>query len=170
MSRWKLYGKSMLVAAMVGAFCTGVRAEDSEVDVTVITSEKSEFDYIKKYALFEKDVVVVDPQMKIYADIMRITFNEANKAQKIVAQGNVIIIQEDKRARGDVAEYDVELGMVTLTGNPMITMGKNVWAAETITFWRDENRIEGKPRSRLVIYPEGDESHDRLFGEPFRGR
>jgi lipopolysaccharide export system protein LptA len=99
-----------------------------------------------------------------------VRFNDDNKATYIKAEGNVIIIQEDKRARGAVAEYYVDSGEITLTGNPMITSGKNIFTADIIKFWRDDNRMEGKPRSRLVIYPEGDGSRDRLFMEPARGR
>ncbi|HMO50817.1 MAG TPA: LptA/OstA family protein [Kiritimatiellia bacterium] len=142
----------------------------SETDVTVITSERLTFDYLKKFALFEKDVLVVDPQMKIYADKMLVRFNNDNRATYIKAEGNVIIIQDDKRARGEVAEYEVASGEITLSGNPMITSGKNIMTADVIKYWRDDSRMEGKPRSRLVIYPEGDQNRDRLFMEPSRGR
>ncbi len=147
----------------------GLAAADN-LDVTVITSERLTFDYNQKFALFEQDVVVVDPRMKLYADTLRVTFNEANRATHIKAEGNVIIIQEDKRARGAVAEYNVETGEVSLTGNPMITSGKNIFTADVIKFWRDDGRMEGFPRSRLVLYPEGDTTGERLFMEPRRGR
>lgn len=162
----------MLAIVLLGGWDLSADAADPAggVDVTVITSEKFTFDYSKQYALFERDVVVVDPRMKIYADKMTVLFDDNNKAKNIKAEGNVIIIQEDKRARGAVAEYKVEAGEVSLTGNPMITSGKNIFTADEIKFWRDDNRMEGKPKSRLVIYPDGDASRDRLFGEPVRGR
>lgn len=143
---------------------------DTSSDVTVITSEKLTFDYIKQYALFEQNVVVVDPQMKIYADTMLVLFDENNKARSIKAEGNVVIVQDDKRARAAVAEYKVDVGEITLTGSPMVTSGKNILTAEVIKFWRDDNRMECKPKSRLVIYPDGDNSAENLFGDPKRGR
>jgi len=142
----------------------------SASDVTVITSEKLTFDYMKQFAYFEKDVVVVDPQMKIYADTMMVVFDADNKARNIKAEGNVIIVQEDKRARAAVAEYKVETGEITLSGKPMITSGKNIFTADVIKYWRDDERMEGKPNSRLIIYPDGDAKNDSLFGEPVRGR
>jgi len=146
-------------------------AAESSSDVTVITSEKLTFDYIKQYALFEKDVVVVDPQMKIYADTMQVIFSDDNKAKSIKAEGNVIIIQDDKRARAAVAEYKIDVGEITLTGEPMVTSGRNILTAEVIKFWRDDNRMECKPRSRLVIYPDDDSSGpESLFGAPKSGR
>lgn len=168
--RWWIRRGCVLLAALVPFSGIAQSSAQSTEDVTVITSEKLTFDYNQQYALFENDVVVVDPRMKIYADKMTVTFNKQNKAESVKAEGNVIIIQEDKRARAAAAEYLVASGEVTLTGNPMITSGKNIFTAETIKFWRDDNRMEGKPKSRLVIYPEGDAMRDKLFMEPVRGR
>jgi lipopolysaccharide export system protein LptA len=137
-------------------------------DVTVITSEKLTFDYLKKYAFFEKDVVVVDPEMKIFSDTMRVEFDEDNNAEKITAKGNVIIVQEDKRARAAEAVYEVPSGRITLKGEPMVTRGRDIFTAQVITYWRDDERIEGQPQARLVIYPDDDSRRDSLFKEPAR--
>ena len=170
----------ILPVALVVAACTvsaqtkksapTTKSASTASDVTVITSDKLTFDYLKQFAYFESNVVVVDPQMKIYADNMMVIFDEDNKARNIKAEGNVIIIQEDKRARAAVAEYKIDTGEITLTGKPMITSGKNIFTADVIRYWRDDERMEGKPNSRLIIYPEGDARTDSLFGEPARGR
>ncbi len=139
-------------------------------ELTVITSAKLTVDYNKRFALFEGDVLVVDPRMKIYADQMTVQFNEQNKADKVVAKGRVIIVQEDKRARAAEAEYHVASGEINLKGNPMVMKGKNIFTADLMQFWRDEERLVGHPQARLVIYPEGDMSADALFGEPLHAR
>lgn len=169
---WRQIGMVLVGALIVGHVLAQDKKADStsDSDVTVITSEKLTFDYIKQYAFFEKDVVVVDPRMKIFADTMMVKFDENNRAKSIKAEGNVIIVQEDKRARAAVAEYKVDTGEITLTGEPMITRGKNIFTAEVIKYWRDDERMEGKPQARLVIYPEGDRSSESLFGDPKRGR
>lgn len=154
----------------VAGFAQAKNKANSSSEVTVITSERLTFDYLKQYALFEKDVVVVDPQMKIFADKMTVRFDDNNKARNIKAEGNVVIVQADKRARAAEAEYKVDTGEITLQGEPMVMSGKNIMTAEVIRYWRDDNRMEGKPNSRLVIYSEDDASRDSLFGEPTRGR
>ena len=161
-------GFSAVVLVLAGFFAQAQNPKDKEA--TVITSDLLSFDYNKKFARFQNNVVVIDPQMKLYADKMTVTFDENNKARNIKAEGNVIIIQEDKRARGAMAEYKMDTGEISLTGNPMITQGKNIFTAEVIRFWRDENRMEGKPKTRLVIYPEGDDTGTKLFMEPKRDR
>lgn len=158
-----------LVAGSVSAQTKPAKsAPAGDSDVTVITSDKLTFDYMKQYAFFEKNVVVVDPQMKIFADTMMVLFDSDNKAKNIKAEGNVIIVQEDKRARAAVAEYNVETGVITLTGEPMVTQDKNILTGDVIKFFRDENRVKVEPRSRLVIYPEGDSRRESLFREPKR--
>jgi len=168
---WRFGLVLLLSLVFVSVYAQDKKSETgSDSDVTVITSEKLTFDYIKQYALFEKDVVVVDPRMKIFSDTMMVKFDENNRAKSIKAEGNVIIVQEDKRARAAAAEYKVDTGEITLTGEPMITSGKNIFTAEVIRYWRDDERMEGKPQARLVIYPEGDRTKESLFGEPVRGR
>lgn len=153
----------LLLAAVTG---WARAAEVPEAELTVITSEKLTFDYQNQYALFEKDVVVVDPSMKLFSDNLLVTFDENNKAKKIKAEGRVRIVQEDKQARSKVAEYNVETGEIVLTGEPQVTRGKDTLTAEVIRFWRDENRMECSPRARLVIYPSEDGSpRESLFGE-----
>ena len=67
-----------------------------------------------------------------------------------------------------VAEYNVATGVITLTGEPMVTQDKNILTGDVIKFFRDENRVKVEPRSRLVIYPEGDSRRESLFREPKR--
>jgi lipopolysaccharide export system protein LptA len=140
--------------------------EVAEEDLTVITSEKLTFDYQNQYALFEKDVVVVDPSMRLFADTLLVTFDANNKAEKIKAEGKVRILQEDKQARAKVADYNVETGEIVLTGEPQVTRGRDTLTAEVIRFWRDEDRMECSPRARLVIFPDDDDgTRGSLFGE-----
>jgi lipopolysaccharide export system protein LptA len=166
--------KTWIAAAVAVWICAGTvparsqTMDETATDVTVITSDKLTFDYVAQYAFFEGNVVVVDPQMKIYSDTMMVVFDQGNRARNIKAEGNVVIIQEDKRAKSDVAEYEIATGKIVLNGNPMITSGRNILTADIMRFWRDENRLECEPNARVVIYPDDDTS-TTLFGDPAGG-
>jgi hypothetical protein len=41
--------------------------------------------------------------------------------------------------------------------------GRNILEGEVITFWRDQQRLECKPRARLVIYSEDQHETDAFF-------
>lgn len=137
-------------------------------DLTVITSDKLTFDYPNHFALFDGNVVVVDPQMTLYADKMTVLFSASNKVSEIKAEGKVYIVQEDKQARAEVAQYNVDQGIIVMTGKPQVTRGQDVLTGDKITFWRDQNKMLVEPRARLVINPKDNQARD-LMRDP-RGR
>ncbi|NCC51528.1 MAG: lipopolysaccharide transport periplasmic protein LptA [Spartobacteria bacterium] len=134
-------------------------------EVTVITSDRLTFDYEKQFALFEGNVVVTDPEMKLTAERMNVTFNKKSEVQAIDAVGDVRIQQEDKVANAGEASYNVKTGQITLKDNPRVRRGKDLLQGDVITFWRDENKMICEPRARLVIFPDTDNTRDKLFGE-----
>jgi lipopolysaccharide transport protein LptA len=140
------------------------RALEASPDATVVTSDKLTFDYIKKFALFENNVQVNDPRLQLSANRLTITFSEDGGAQTIKAEGKVLLTQGDKKARADVATYDVASGKIVLAGGPpQMMQGRNILEGEVITFWRDEQRLECKPRARLVVYSEDSGGADSFF-------
>ena len=167
--------KAILLLVLGLTFVAGAaRAQSAaagkgEEQVTVITSEKLTFDYKKHYALFEVNVVVVDPEMKILADKMTVFFDDNNRTKTIKCEGEVYIIQDDKKAKAQQATYDVETGKIVLTGNPQITQEKNILTGDVVTFFRDDNRLLVEPRAKLVFFPNGT-SRDSFFGEGKSGK
>ena len=140
------------------------RSLEASDDATVITSDKLTFDYIKKFALFENNVVVNDPRLQMNANRLTIVFTEDGGAQTLKAEGKVLLTQGDKKARADVATYDVVSGRIVLAGGPpQVMQGRNILEGEVITFWRDQQRLECKPRARLVIYTDDHQEADAFF-------
>lgn len=161
-----------MAAVAVAGLCAGVpmtaqaaleddgRSLEASPTATVVTADKLTFDYIKKFALFENNVLVNDPRLQLSADRLTIIFTEDGGAQTIKAEGKVLLTQGEKKARSDVATYDVVSGKIVLAGGPpQVMQGRNILEGEVITFWRDEQKLECKPRARLVVYSED-------FGEP----
>jgi lipopolysaccharide export system protein LptA len=167
---WKWMGALALVAGLcAGTPARAALADDGQSleaspDATVVTADKLTFDYIKKFALFENNVVVNDPRLQLSANRLTIIFTEAGGAQTIKAEGKVLLTQGDKKARADVATYDVVSGKIVLAGGPpQVMQGRNILEGEVITFWRDEQRVECKPKARLVVYSEDYGGGDAFF-------
>ena len=140
------------------------RSLEASPTATVVTAEKLTFDYIKKFALFENNVLVNDPRLQLSANRLTIVFTEDGGAQTIKAEGKVLLTQGDKKARADVATYDVKSGRIVLAGGPpQVMQGRNILEGDVITFWRDEQRLECKPRARLVVYSEDFDEADSFF-------
>ena len=157
---------AVLLMFLAGAMARGEAPKyDVSGDVTVVTSDRLVFDYKKQYALFEGNVVVSDPEMNMKSQSLIIKFSENNEVQSIVAKTDVVIEQSDKRAEAGVAVYDVPSGKVVLEENPRVRRGKDILTGDTITFWRDENKMICEPRARLIIFPEEGGARAKLTGE-----
>ena len=140
------------------------RALEASATATVVTADKLTFDYIKKFAVFDGNVVVNDPRLQLSSDKLTIVFTEDGGAQTVKAEGKVLLTQGDKKARADVASYDVPSGKIVLAGGPpQVMQGRNILEGEVITFWRDQQKVECKPRARLVVYGEDFDGSDAFF-------
>ena len=143
------------VSASAGALEDDGRSLEASPDATVVTADKLTFDYTQKFALFDGNVLVNDPRMQLSAQRLTIIFTEHGGAQTVKAEGKVLLTQGDKKARAEVATYDVVSGRIVLAGGPpQVMQGRNIMEGEVITFWRDQQRVECKPKARLVIYSE----------------
>jgi lipopolysaccharide transport protein LptA len=138
---------------------------DLDEDVTVITSDRLTFDYNKKFALFEKNVTVVDPEMRLTSDIMLVRFDNDDQVSSIVAKRAVRIEQDKLIAESGMATYDVKPAIIKLEISPRVMRGKNILEGDIITFWRNEDKMLCEPQARLIIYPDEKDSKLQLFGE-----
>jgi lipopolysaccharide export system protein LptA len=82
------------------------------------------------------------------------------KIDKIIATGNVKIVQKDWVAVGDVMDYIEHQRKAILSGNAKAWQGKNMVAGETIILYLDEGKSiversdEKGERVKALIYPE----------------
>ena len=108
---------------------------------TVITSKRMSYDYPKRMAVFEDEVVVEDPQVHITADTITATFDTNNAPEMVTAVGHVRIVQKDRVATGGRAGYSVRTGLLVLTVKPRIWRGNDVLEGSRILFNRDDDKV-----------------------------
>jgi lipopolysaccharide transport protein LptA len=131
---------------------------------TVVTSDKLDVDYAKGVGTFTGNVLAVDPRITVRADKVVATFtagtNTARTIQSLVADGGVVLSQENRKATADHAEYDATEGRVILTGQPKVESADGVVTGGKITFWRGKERMEvltdtaSTNRTQLIFTPE----------------
>ncbi len=154
--------KNALTAACVLlAVAMGVQAQvgvpaTAPDDVTVITSERLTFDYRQQFALFERDVVVVDPELRLSCDRLVVWFDDDGQARLIKAEGNVRMTQEDKIAEAGEATYDLEKSRIVLTKNPRVQQGNDFLEGTVITYYVETQVMICEPQAKLVIFPKSD--------------
>jgi lipopolysaccharide export system protein LptA len=57
---------------------------------------------------------------------------QAQNIRRIEARGEVTVVAQDRNASGDLGVYDMKTKMITLTGNVVVSQGKNVVRGERV--------------------------------------
>lgn len=143
-----------------------VTAEPSvgNVTKTIITSDQMSYDYKRSIAIFQDNVVVVDPQVRLEADALTVLFGSTNEVKSVTAIGSVRIKSGDKSATCNKAIYIIRTGEILLTGNAKLMRNSDALEGKQITFWVNEERVVCKP-GKLTIHPSrgGDSGGTDIF-------
>jgi lipopolysaccharide export system protein LptA len=109
-----------------------------------------------KTAVFSGKVVAKQGDVTIFCDRMTVYYgNTQGDVDKIEADGNVRIVQENRTGVASHAVYESKLGKITLTGgNPKVMQGADTVTGEIITYFVDEERsnVSGG-RVEATIHP-----------------
>ena len=129
---------------------------------TVITSQRLDFDYPRRTAVFEGNVVVNDARVTIKSDQMTALFSTNNQPEMITAVGNVVIDQEDRKATCERATYSVKSGLLVLTGKPVVTRGTEVMSGSRIIFSRDDDKVKCEDAKLTIVPKQGSGLNDLI--------
>jgi lipopolysaccharide export system protein LptA len=130
---------------------------------TVIQAKHLDFDYPSRTAVFEGDVVVTDPRVKISADTITAVFTTNNQPESVTAVGNVRIEQTDRIAYCQRAVYSVGSGLMVLTGKPRIERGGDTIEGSRIVFNRDSDKIACEDAVLKIMPGRGKGGVDKMF-------
>jgi lipopolysaccharide transport protein LptA len=134
-----------------------------DTNTTVITSRHLDFDYPKRTAVFDGDVVVTDPRVTIKADSITALFSTNNQPETITAVGNVRIEQEGRLALSTRATYSVKSGLLVLTGRPRVMRGTDVLTGSRIIFSRDDDKVTCEDATLRLMPEQGGAGLDSML-------
>jgi lipopolysaccharide export system protein LptA len=149
-----------------------------------ITAARLEADQNKGMVVFSGSVKAVYGDATLYSDQLQVYFKPkpapikgaptppqekaeqsplgdmgAEKIDRIVAKGNVRMVQEDRVATGDQAIYYKDRDEVVLTGNPQLWRAENTLKGERIIFNLETKKVlvESSPQRRVeaLLYSQG---------------
>ena len=118
---------------------------------TVITSDELRMDQLAHTAVFTGTVVVVGSNFNMTCELMTVYFNNANKINTIVAEGNVVIIQPGRITHCGHAIYYHDKDKFDLTDQPDILDNKNEIKAPEIIIYRMKKELITKGRTKTTI-------------------
>ena len=112
----------------------------SSLPITIKSSQLTA-DNKGKTAVFTGKVVAKQDNVTIYSDKLTINYgNNKSEVEKIEADGNVRIIQENRVGLAAHAVYESKLGRITLTGKPRVMQGADTTTGKVITYLIDDER------------------------------
>lgn len=129
-----------------------------------ITSDTMEWMNEERIAIARGNADAVQGRYKLHADILTAYLNQgegdtADKIRLITADGNVSLTTPEESARGENGRYDVEKGIVELTGSVVLTQGQNVLRGDKLVMDLNSGRstLESNERVQAIFSP-NDES------------
>lgn len=153
-----------LAAVFVLASMTSAIAEPqsgkkdrSSMPITV-KADHLQADNKGKIAVFTGKVVSRQEDVVIYSDRLEIYYGEtSDDVDKIIAIGNVRIVQTNRVGTGGHAVFENKEGKITLTINPRVTQDKDTVTGKVITYFMDQDMsvVDSGDNTRVeaVIHP-----------------
>ena len=152
----------VIIFSMAGLVSVTAETVAGKSSKTIITSNEMSYDYKRSIAIFQDNVVVIDPQVRLEADALTVLFGSTNEIKSVTAVGNVRIKSDDKAATCNKAIYLAQSGKIFLTGNARLIRNNDTLEGKQITFWLNEERVLCKP-GRLTIYSDQERSGTDVF-------
>lgn len=142
-------GGPALVGAETAAEPKGTVMATASGGKLVINARSVLYDFVKRFATFEKQVSVTDAQIMLTADRMDVFLTEANSVSRVEAVGDVVIreLGTAKKATAGKAIYDTTADTVVLTDQPYLEdrdQGFFTKGAETIIYLRAQQQFKAE--------------------------
>jgi lipopolysaccharide export system protein LptA len=118
-----------------------------------IASDTVEGNQKQNTVSFKGNVIAKQEDITIQTDLMVVFYDpEMKKVKEIIANGNVRVVQSDRRATSRKATFHQIENKVVLDGDVVIREGDNVLRGERVTYYIDEERsvVEGAKGSRVT--------------------
>jgi len=127
---------------------------------TVITADTLLFDYRQRMCVFEGNVVVTDPRVRMESQKLHVFFDASNNVESVVATEAVKVTQENRVATCGRAVYTVESGAIVMTINPVLARGRDRLSGDEIKIFVNSEKVISSP-GRAVFFPSDDHSGAR---------
>jgi lipopolysaccharide export system protein LptA len=130
--------------------------EDKDEGPITIESDQAQFDKKAGVMVYSGNVVVRRGNLRIDSNYLKGFLDEQqNEINRMVAEGKVKVVKEDKTIEAEKATYYRDSGdkeRLELEGEPVVYMQKNSLRADKMIFYIINDRYEAKGNVRTVFY------------------
>lgn len=127
---------------------------DAPVEVTAENLSANQNDGT---ALFTGDVIVGQGEMRLSAPRVLVVYaKDRSEIARLEARGGVTLVSGAEAAEGDSADYDVEAGIIVMTGNVLLTQGGSALTADKMVADLNEGTAQMTGRVKTVLQTSDD--------------
>jgi len=99
-----------------------------------VTADSLDVNQADGSAEFIGNVLVGQGEMRLSAQKVLVIYNqEASGIERMLATGDVVLVNGPDAAEADQAEYTIESGVILMTGNVLLTQGQNALTSDRMT-------------------------------------
>lgn len=144
-----VFGLLLAAPAVVGAQTANVSFGGLKADTTLpveVTAENLEVNQTDGTATFVGNVLVKQGEMRLSAGTIRVIYDASGKEiDRLVASGQVLIVNATDAAEAAEAVYTIASGEVVMQGNVLMTQGQTAIKGEklVINLKTGTGRMEG---------------------------
>ncbi len=117
-----------------------------------VTADSLSVDQDTGLAIFDGNVIVVQGDLRLIAGKVEVVYGaETSEITRLVASGGVTFVTLDDAAEAALAEYDIITGLLTLTGDVLLTQGPSAISAEAMIINVADGTATMEGRVRTVL-------------------
>ena len=148
----------LLLTAAGPALAQGVAFGGMRADISApveVSADNLTVDQADGSALFTGNVVIGQGEMRLSADEVTVEYaaEGQERIRSLTAVGNVTLVSGEDAAEAGQAVYDVDAGSVVLTGDVLLTQGRNVLSGDRVTVDLASGSAQVQGRVRSVLQP-----------------
>lgn len=154
--------KRLSLSALAWVLGVGILVAQTNIDlggITVdtsaaieVTADSLAVDQDTGQAVFSGNVVIGQGDLRLQAGNVEIIYAaDTNDINQLIATGSVTFVTADEAAEAQTANYNVVTGMLTLSGDVLLTQGASAISAETMTINVTDGTATMQGRVRTVL-------------------
>lgn len=121
-----------------------------------VTADQFSVDQASGKAVFDGNVLIAQGEMRLSAGTVTIEYAEEgseNSISRLLATGGVTFVTSSDAAEASDAVYSVSQGTVTLSGDVLLTQGRNAIAGDRLVLNLESGNGRMEGRVRTVFTP-----------------
>lgn len=144
-----------LVGASGSSAQTNVDLGGLSVDTSAaveVTADSLSVDQDQGTAIFSGNVVIGQGELRLSAGRVEVIYSdETGGISRLIASEDVLFVTDTDAAEAQNAEYDIITGVLTLSGNVLLTQGASAISAETMILNVTNGTATMQGRVRTVL-------------------